>query len=116
MFMKKILSYFLLLPWLVACQNEAVPPGLPACVKDKVAYYKNNPAQNPPAQVWEYQYQGQTVYYLPPICCDQFGELYDQHCNLICYPDGGITGRGDGKCEDFFATRQNGKLIWEDKR
>ncbi|MGV3588713.1 MAG: DUF6970 domain-containing protein [Adhaeribacter sp.] len=114
--MKKATIHFLFLALFTSCQNDEIPQGLPACVKDKISQYKNNPNQNPPAQIWQYQYKGQTVYYVPPACCDQFGELYDQNCNLICYPDGGITGRGDGKCEDFFATRQHEKLIWEDKR
>ena len=63
-----------------------------------------------------YSYQGRTVYYIPPVCCDQLGQLYDQNCNLICNPDGGITGAGDGKCQDFFSSRTNGILLWEDKR
>ncbi|WP_190277434.1 DUF6970 domain-containing protein [Adhaeribacter rhizoryzae] len=35
---------------------------------------------------------------------------------IICHPNGGILGRGGGKCEDFFTTRQHEKLNWEDKR
>jgi hypothetical protein len=111
--MKKAVFYFVLFS---ACRNDEIPAGLPACVKEKISLLKSKPTQNPPASVWQYQYKGQTVYYLPPACCDQMGELYDENCNLICHPDGGITGRGDGKCEDFFSTRQNEELVWEDKR
>ena len=114
--MKKAVFYFVLFTVFSACQQDEMPAGLPACVKEKINQLKNKSTQNPPAKVWQYQYKGQTVYYFPPACCDQMGELYDEHCNLICHPDGGITGRGDGKCEDFFASRQNEKLVWEDKR
>ena len=31
-------------------------------------------------------------------------------------PDGGITGRGDGKCTDFFQTRTDERLWWADTR
>jgi hypothetical protein len=114
--MKKAVFYFLLFTLFSSCQNDDVPKGLPDCVKVKIDQLKSESSQNPPAKVWQYQYKGQTVYYLPPTCCDQMGELYDENCNLICYPDGGIAGRGDGKCEDFFSARQNEILVWEDKR
>ena len=55
-------------------------------------------------------------YYVPPQCCDQFSTLYDADGAVICAPDGGITGRGDGKCPDFFQSRTNEKLFWEDSR
>ena len=42
--------------------------------------------------------------------------LYDENCNKICSPDGGIAGNGDGLCPDFFTNRTNERLIWEDKR
>ncbi|MBU1101268.1 MAG: hypothetical protein KKA84_12780 [Bacteroidetes bacterium] len=54
------------------------------------------------------------VYYVPPQCCDQFSTLYDKDGNIICAPDGGITGQGDGRGSDFFAERKNKKLIWQD--
>jgi hypothetical protein len=34
----------------------------------------------------------------------------------MCAPDGGFTGKGDGKCTYFFDARTNEKLIWEDER
>ncbi|MDB5263739.1 MAG: hypothetical protein JWQ14_3022 [Adhaeribacter sp.] len=114
--MKKAAFYFFLFTLFSACQDDEIPRGLPACVKEKIDELKNKPTQNPPAKVWQYQYMGKTVYYIPPACCDQVSKLYDENCNFICAPDGGITGRGDGKCPEFFATRQNGILVWEDKR
>ncbi|MFD2514012.1 DUF6970 domain-containing protein [Pontibacter locisalis] len=71
---------------------------------------------NPPAKIHRYTYKGQEVYYLTGRCCDVPSKLYDKHGNILCEPDGGITGRGDGRCPDFFEKRQNETLIWEDKR
>ena len=78
--------------------------------------YKAEDRQNPPRQVFSYQYKGQTVFYVTPPCCDFFSELYDSACTLIAQPDGGFTGRGDGRAPDFEAQRSNEKLIWKDER
>ena len=56
------------------------------------------------------------MFYVPPACCDVPSELYDHDGNLICGPDGGIRGTGDGKCPDFFEKRREGTLIWRDPR
>ncbi|WP_299818345.1 hypothetical protein [uncultured Pontibacter sp.] len=71
---------------------------------------------NPPAKIYRYTYKEQEVYYLTGRCCDIPGKLYDMEGNILCEPDGGITGRGDGRCTDFFEKRSNETLIWEDKR
>jgi hypothetical protein len=34
---------------------------------------------------------------------------------MICSPTGGITGKGDGKCEDFSTKAKHIKLIWKNK-
>ena len=73
-------------------------------------------ATNPPAQILRYDYNGSTVYYVPASCCDIFSDLYDAGGKLICHPDGGITGTGDGLCRDFISTRTNEVLVWRDTR
>ena len=88
----------------------------PACVDKLIASFKEEAVQNPPRKVFSYTYQGKTVYYVPAICCDFFSDLYDQNCSLIGHPDGGFTGKGDGKIIDFEKTRSNEKLIWADER
>jgi hypothetical protein len=67
-------------------------------------------------EVWIYEYQGKTVYYFIPPCCDRFTELYHASGRLWCKPSGGITGRGDGECKRFFEQRKNGRLLWKPKR
>lgn len=89
---------------------------LPTAIDKKIETLKKEPKWNPPAKVYSYTYNGQTVYYFPAHCCDIPGEVLDEKGNHICSPDGGITGNGDGKCTDFFTARTNEKLIWEDKR
>jgi hypothetical protein len=73
---------------------------------------------NPPASLSKCIYKGRVVYYRPPRCCDIPGILYDKNGNVICSPDGGLTGRGDGKCPDFsFGNEENGcEVIWKDLR
>jgi hypothetical protein len=91
-------------------------PKKPDWVSTQIIQLQNAPVGNPPQSIWQYEYNGKTVYYIPPQCCDQFSQLYEASGNLICAPDGGITGRGDGKCPDFFQVRKNGVLIWRDTR
>ena len=88
---------------------------LPACIQTMITEYANRELQNPSGKLYEYDYQGKKVYLFVPPCCDQISKLYDSDCNLLCQ-SGGITGRADSVCQDFYATRQNEKLIWEDIR
>lgn len=78
--------------------------------------YEKNPVSNPPLSISQYEYNGHTVYYVPPRCCDIPSILYSENGEVICAPDGGMTGRGDGKCPDFYEKKKNRKLIWKDER
>lgn len=89
---------------------------MPACLKAMIETYKIEEKQNPPRKIYSYLYQGKTVYYVTPPCCDFFSDLYDSSCKLMGHPDGGITGRGDGRFPDFEKTRTDEKLVWEDTR
>jgi|GEM_PF-3431227 len=47
-------------------------------------------------------YQGDFVFFVPsPGYPDSLSTLYDRCSQLLCHPDGGISGRGDGRCRDF---------------
>ncbi|MBL7873139.1 MAG: hypothetical protein JNM78_16090 [Cyclobacteriaceae bacterium] len=85
-------------------------------MKNKITELKNEEVRNPPASIWQYSYQGKTVYYIPQFCCDFPSVLLNPDCSVVCSPDGGITGNGDGKCADFFSSRKNEVLIWKDNR
>jgi len=80
---------------------------------DLIAKFENDLDSNPPHSIYQYDYQGKTVYYVPPQCCDQYSTLYDTCGNVICAPDGGITGTGDGTCPDFITARQNETVIFK---
>jgi hypothetical protein len=90
--------------------------GLPQCVQDKIDAIKREPRWNPPAQVNEYVYRGKTVYLFTSNCCDAYNTAYDEDCNPVCAPSGGITGGGDRKCTDFDSTAKHVRLVWQDAR
>ena len=101
--------------------NEAaevvVPtPGNPGWLTSLIQQQEAEPVANPPAFITQYEYKGQTVYFLPQRCCDIFSVLYDADGTVIGHPDGGITGKGDGRVPDFFQERENGRWIWNDQR
>jgi hypothetical protein len=89
---------------------------LPAPITKLINELEAQPPANPPAFVASYDYGGQVVYYVPPRCCDIFGDLYDANGQVICHPDGGLAGKGDGRCPDFNSQRTNEKIIWRDLR
>lgn len=62
----------------------------------------------PPPFLVRYDYRGERVYFVPAVGGrDLMSRLYDARGDLICRPDGGIDGRGDGRCPDFFDARTN---------
>lgn len=89
---------------------------LPKCVQALIVKFLEEEKQNPPRKIIRYQYKNKTVYYVPPVCCDQYSDLYDANCNLMGHPDGGITGKGDGKFSDFSKLATNENVVWKDKR
>lgn len=81
-----------------------------------IEHFENSPVGDPPQSIWQYEYNDEIVYYIPPQCCDQFAVLLSSDSTVICAPDGGITGTGDGRCSDFFQMCKDKKLIWQDNR
>ena len=88
----------------------------PPFVTELIARFEAAPKSDPPASIWRYSYKGRVVFYVPPSCCDVPSELYDNDGNLICGPDGGFSGDGDGKCPDFFKLRTDELRVWSDSR
>jgi hypothetical protein len=85
-------------------------------VQQKISEIKAQPKWNPPAEINEYEYNGQRVFLVTADCCDQFITLIDDKCNYICAPSGGITGNGDGKCKDFLRKAKHIRRVWKDER
>lgn len=110
--MKAIILLLLFLAGLFQCEGDQNPP----CTDSLILQLKAEPVRNPPAEIWEYTIGVKRYYYTPSYCCDMFSDLYDQDCTLVCHPDGGITGNGDGACDGLKDQLKNGKLIWKDTR
>ena len=97
-------------------QTQNTVQNFPACINDKIESFKKAPKSNPPRSVTEYTYKGKKVYYITAPCCDQFSEVLDSNCNVLGHPDGGFTGKGDGKLPGFASEATGETLIWKDER
>ena len=99
----------------VSCAEKKKLPTIPPCISERIEKYgnENNPGQ---PQVFQYNYNGKKVFYIPSFMPDAFSDVLDSACNIICHPDGGITGKGDGKCNDFYQSRKDEKLIWKKEK
>jgi hypothetical protein len=85
---------------------------MPKCIQNKIDSFKLKEAHEKPQRVIEYMYKGKKVYYVVMPCCDFYNEVYDVNCNFLGAPDGGFTGKGDGKIPDFFEEAKSEKLVW----
>jgi hypothetical protein len=114
--MKMQLLLIATLAFLLAGCSQSNQTGNPKWVDQLIRQFESDPVGNPPLSIWRYEYNDQVVYYVPPHCCDIPGFLYDADGNVLCNPDGGIKGDGDGRCLDFISKRTNEQLIWQDPR
>jgi len=117
MYISRFLSFLLLSSFLVivSCEKLDLKKEVPTCIEQKIRKIKREEVRNPPAQVWEWKVDDKKYYYISSDCCDQYNYLFDDKCNVVCAPDGGISGKGDGKCLNF-STSIEKTLIWEDNR
>ncbi|WP_456376110.1 DUF6970 domain-containing protein [Lutibacter sp.] len=99
----------------ISCEKYGLDVEAPTCIKNKIEKIINTKVTNPPAQVWKWEVDGTIYYYFTSNCCDQFNYLYNEQCEIVCAPDGGFTGDGDGNCPDFISEITK-TLIWEDQR
>ncbi|WP_460667184.1 DUF6970 domain-containing protein [Larkinella knui] len=106
----------LILTVILGCQEKnPKPETLPTCIQQVIESIKKENIWEPPARVLRYEYKGQEVYYIPARCCD-IPSLLIANCDTICSPDGGFTGKGDGRCPEFAKEAKNETLIWQDER
>jgi hypothetical protein len=110
--------FLALLLAIAGCNQKPVAPdtlsSAPAWVMALISQLGTQPVANPPAFVARYEYKGQEVYFVPQRCCDVMSVVYRSDGAVMCHPDGGINGKGDGMCADFFADRQDERIIWRD--
>ncbi|MEY4659951.1 MAG: hypothetical protein RJB36_1717 [Bacteroidota bacterium] len=117
---KTTMNYFILLITsilllLSSCEKPVLSMDVPKCIEQKIQSIQNDPVQNPPTEVWLWEYNGVSYYYFTAACCDQFSSLYDADCQFVCAPDGGFTGGGDGNCIPGIQNATK-TLIWKDPR
>jgi hypothetical protein len=91
-----------------SCNKDSIP----GCIEKMT---QGDPSATP-LRIDEYEYQGKRVFYVTEDCCDKFNTVYDESCNPLCAPSGGLTGMGDGKCPDFDSKAKLIKKIWEKKQ
>ena len=132
MFARPEMRYLFLLiclSFLAACQRSVasqngstseakttVSGQIPDWLQAQITSFQQAKPANPPVKIYRYRYNGQQVYYITGRCCDIPSSVFSVEGQQLCQPDGGITGRGDGKCAGFFETRTEEKLVWEDLR
>lgn len=93
------------------CHKDEFPDDTPRCIRKRILGESENCLQ----KVYKYQYNGNTVYlFINSKCPDAYNDLYSEDCDLLCHPDGGLTGNGDGNCTDFYQNATSESLIWED--
>ena len=114
MIMKNIILAWFLVTAVAGCEKSTTP--LPECIEGKIQDFQNMEKKNPAVEIWEYEYHGQTVYFISDYCCDIPSVVIDANCNTVCSPSGGLTGTGDGKCSHFFDEAKSVKQIWKDNR
>lgn len=88
----------------------------PAWLERRIQSILATRKRNPIIRITRYRYDGESVYYESAPCCDQQSTLYDLKGNVLCHPEGGITGKGDGKCGSFDKRKTNEQLVWQDPR
>jgi hypothetical protein len=108
--MKKIILMIMISVVLVSCNTEPNPL---AWLDDMVRDIQRDPSNSCIDQIWEYEYDGGTVYYFSSgACCDGFNYLYDSEGNQIGM-SGGFAGIMTGEMESFLQNRTNGTIYWE---
>ncbi|MFC0773795.1 DUF6970 domain-containing protein [Terrimonas alba] len=111
----KFIFLLLAVPLLNQTCNKS-KDSIPSCIQQKIEAIRKEPKWNPPAEVNEYTYEDKRVFLFSSPCCDQYNNLYDKDCNLICAPSGGYTGKGDNKCPEFSYKAKHVRLLWKDDR
>ena len=96
----------------IAPSTRVEVAGLPAWLRIRLADYDAQPGPAAPRAVFEVRYGDGVAYYVQAGCCDQLDPLIDARGVLLCYPTGGFTGRGDGKCQNALAAVADRREVW----
>ena len=86
--------------------------GLPEWLRIRLGDYDAQPGPAAPRAVYEVRFGDGVAYYVKAGCCDQLDPLVDARGVLVCYPSGGFTGRGDGKCPRALPPQADRREVW----
>ena len=95
-----------------APSTRAEVAGLPQWLRIRLADYDALPGPSAPRAVFEVRYGDGVAYWVQAGCCDQLDPLVDARGVLVCYPSGGFTGRGDGKCPGALPAPGDRREVW----
>lgn len=84
-----------------------------AWLDDLIVELEAAPVANPPAEIVRRVHDAGVYYYLLPRCCGVWSNLYSADGTLVCHPDGGITGNGDGLCSAL-GPLVSEEVVWQD--
>lgn len=79
-------------------EGSAPSVTLPGWLQEKIISFEALPEHSAPLAVWQITHKSLPAYFLISPCCDQYNPLFDAQGKTLCYPSGGIVGRGDGQC------------------
>jgi hypothetical protein len=106
----KMLGAILIVVLFSECDRSDSYPGLPACVQRQLG--KQDAIRKPPIEIWQWDVDNKTYYYFLADCCDQYNYLFNDNCEMVCAPDGGFSGKGDGACPQFEGQIEK-TLVWK---
>jgi hypothetical protein len=86
--------------------------GLPQWLRIRLADYDAQSGSSAPRAVFQVAYGDGVAYYTQAGCCDQLDPLVDANGVLLCYPTGGYTGHGDGKCLGALPPPAQRREVW----
>jgi hypothetical protein len=107
----QIISLALMAILITNCDRSDNYHGVPACVEKELT---KKDSIRKPAEVWRWDVDDKTYYYFRSECCDQYNYLFNDNCEMVCAPDGGFSGKGDGTCPQFEGQIEK-TLIWKDE-
>ncbi len=95
-----------------APSNRVEVGGVPEWLRIRLADYDAQPGPAAPRAVFQVRYGDGVAFYVQAGCCDQLDPLVDANGVLVCYPTGGYTGLGDGKCPHALPPVGERREVW----
>jgi len=108
----KFIWILIALSSLTQCNKEDVSTDLPPCLSEIIAQLEKEDCPSV-GQVFQYQFQGKTVYVIHPKNCgaDLTSGVVDKNCNPICQL-GGIAGNANCEGVNFMEHATDEKLVY----